>query len=280
MWNTWVRFPSAPQNTLNQQIMRKFKLIKEYPGSPKLHFDMVFINPYDKLSYKGEVYTIVECERYPEFWQEIKEKKYEILSFQATTIDKTIYKKDVFGGYSTAITNSMKLEKCLKDKLLIIYSIKRLADNEIFTVGDETEQGVIKSFVESQEGLHIGIAKTWNYLERLTKKSNMVLFTTVDKVKIMDNYKGNLYLVDKATFDLKTGIIISMNDMLKTYSTSHLIFHSFEKAKDFITRNKPCLSLKEISQIYITANKYDPKNPNPQGQAEKLYNFVQYKLKL
>ena len=48
--------------------MKKFKLIKEYPRSPKLGTEIEI--------KESEVNTI---KTYPEYWQEIIEKKYEIL---------------------------------------------------------------------------------------------------------------------------------------------------------------------------------------------------------
>ena len=59
--------------------MKKYKLIKEYPGSPKLGEEVEeYNNGYryiisDLFDY---YYLSRFIEKYPEFWQEIKEKDY------------------------------------------------------------------------------------------------------------------------------------------------------------------------------------------------------------
>lgn len=251
--------------------MKKYKLIKQYPGSPELGsiFQM-----YE--GYKGDYH------KQPEFWQEIVEKKYEILSFQATTPDKTIYRKNVAHLFSTPMTNMLPLEKCLLDKNLIIHSIKRLTDNEIFTIGDETQEGIIEFIELTKDDLFFRTAKTWHYLDMIKKKLvEQILFTTIENIKITTGFKGQLHIINQENFELKSGLIYDMVDFVKTYAhDKYLIFHNFAKAKEYIIRNKPCLSLKEISQIYISANSYNPVNTKPQGQSEKLYKFVQTKLKL
>ena len=87
----------------------KYILKKEYPGSPKLG------NIIDNLENDW-------IENYPEFWQPVVEKNYEILS---------------------VITNNNKfIEKVYNQDATIepywkIRSVKRLSDGEIFTIGDK-----------------------------------------------------------------------------------------------------------------------------------------------
>ena len=115
--------------------MKKYKLIKLYPGSPTLG---TIVRTSDKEEYPGFYYENGSychygdiIERFPEFWEKVVEKDYEILSYIS------------------------KLKKCNiepKNPLFNngdwdIYSILRLSDSEIFTVGDRVDSiGKIKSF--------------------------------------------------------------------------------------------------------------------------------------
>ena len=63
--------------------MTKYKLIKEYPGSPKLGFEIS--ERYCATIKEGNFLTPspiswVDVINNPEFWQKIEEKDYEILS--------------------------------------------------------------------------------------------------------------------------------------------------------------------------------------------------------
>ena len=76
----------------------KYKLIRTYPGSLKLN-TIIEIHPEQETGYYSENI---------QFWQEVIEKDYEIL---ATVGDNDSLKQT-------------------------IYSVKRLSDGEIFTIGD------------------------------------------------------------------------------------------------------------------------------------------------
>lgn len=266
---------------------KEYKLTKEYPNSPPLGTII------KKTSGWRGTYSIAH--EYPEFWEEIKQQKdYEILSFK--NIDKseiiTNFKDDLVVKNSRGLwgwTFYLEMGESIEEEMLkavekgrfIIHSVKRLLDGEIFTIGEEVEQGTIISFVNTQDGIKIRIAKTWCHLDRLKKvPKEVVIFTTEDGVKITDKYKGMLYAVNKISYVLQNCNVGNAFKFYNFYKESNVFFQSYEKAKEWKTRNTPCLSLKEISQIYITANQYNPGLDKPQGQSEKLYKFVQTKLKL
>ena len=100
----------------------KYKLIKEYPGSPKLGY----IDDLNKSGHNNQgEYVQSMYDKNPEFWQEVVEKNYEILSY--ITIESELIKyKDL------DINDDLNCDKYLK-----IYSVKRLSDGEIFTIGDK-----------------------------------------------------------------------------------------------------------------------------------------------
>ena len=95
--------------------MKKYKLIKEYPGSPKLGSES-----FEWLGYKQS--------NYPDFWQEIVEKDYELLSFKANDSTIVVLREDGFYHYTYVKENrpSLTKEMALKCGFWKIYSIKRL----------------------------------------------------------------------------------------------------------------------------------------------------------
>jgi hypothetical protein len=93
--------------------MKKYKLIKEYPGSPKLG-EIVKGYGRDGWYSKGEGHSTYDWRQvvnYPEYWEEVIEKDYEILTSRVVPYT--------------------------------ILSVKRLSDGEIFMVGDSVEGGTI-----------------------------------------------------------------------------------------------------------------------------------------
>ena len=134
--------------------MVKYKLIKEYPGSPKLGSIIQDTNPVNgaKDSWFEENWCKLgktsfilgknlHPENYPKFWEEIKENEFLILSVSATK-ENTLYKV----GHVDKITNTKSYTKCiLEDSMSLgyweIHSVQRLSDGEIFKLGDAVARG-------------------------------------------------------------------------------------------------------------------------------------------
>ena len=228
----------------------KYKLIKEYPGSPKLG------NTIDNLENDW-------IENYPEFWELVVEKNYEILS---------------------VITNNNKfIEKVYNQDATIepywkIHSVKRLSDGEIFTIGDEIIYNEIfptKLKIKSIQLfngeilIHKDCTMNTNKLSEIQHYKEP-LFTTEDGVDI---FKGDKYW--KVNNDLNLS-----NRQKATGSTSDLnpakYFSTKEKAEEYILMNKPVLSLKDVANIYPGINKSHPDKPS--SQSERLKNLVKSKI--
>ena len=101
--------------------MRKIKLIKTYPGSPKLGT----INTYAPIF----------CDDYPEFWEEVIEKDYKILSFKHK-VSNHIWKNDSQLKDTFCIVDGKAPFTSLEEinrypKVYEIHSIKRLSDGEV-----------------------------------------------------------------------------------------------------------------------------------------------------
>lgn len=123
--------------------MKKFKLIKKYPGSPKLGLEIHDNGPFWESDFaikSVELFhinnIIFQPENYPEFWEEVVEKDYEILSFKSIS-------KNSNNKLSTRLSNGKhswlsdlnpkenKESILIDNKNYIIVSVKRLSDGEI-----------------------------------------------------------------------------------------------------------------------------------------------------
>ena len=124
-------------------MSNKYRLIKTYPGSPKLDT----ICKYDKNPWSdSNAFTnpVLNPKYYPEFWQPVVEKDYEILSLISTRIDKIIITyKDGGGVYEPKFFENVYKSidhwvACftMNNNPWQIHSVKR-KDGEVFTIGDK-----------------------------------------------------------------------------------------------------------------------------------------------
>lgn len=155
----------------------KYELIKKYPGSPELGT----IESCSTHIGKGTKFY----NSHPEFWRKLEEVDYEILSVY-TTIDKVYpYKKNTFTGCFTHLINA---EECFK-----IYSVKRLSDGEVFTIGDIISykgeklsplgfirQIDFKIWLDSEQNTY------WEFELKNSEKYKTPLFTTEQENEIIN----------------------------------------------------------------------------------------------
>jgi hypothetical protein len=119
--------------------MKKFKLIREYPGSPKLGTELtpktdMHVTNTNNYYWEGSWFNPSD---FPEFWEEVVVPDYEVYQVSYATEIRTLFD----GGYRIhpagigfdldyLLTNGGK-----------IHSVKRLSDGKIFTVGDRIDIG-------------------------------------------------------------------------------------------------------------------------------------------
>jgi hypothetical protein len=125
----------------------KYKLIKKYPGSDPVG---TIVTGYGKDGWYskgpgGKTYDWTLVVYNPEYWEEVVEKDYEILSFKQDSGITDLWTK-FSGGWSRNVngypaTAPYTLEDILKNNLYTIHSVKRLSDGEVFTVGDRINIG-------------------------------------------------------------------------------------------------------------------------------------------
>jgi len=188
--------------------MKKFKLIKEYPGSG--HLGITVSRKTPNGMYEGWEYNYYSkhVENYPEYWEEVIEKDYEIL-------------------ISRVVPNT-------------ILSVKRLSDGEVFTVGDKitgysyedarsiqtikicTYTGIIK--LEQEKG--------FTSLDSATKLKQPIFLTHDGK----DIFNGDkVWYVNKENFYYDYILAfpeVKFNSEIRAY------FLTREAAEDYVERNK------------------------------------------
>ena len=163
--------------------MKKYRLIKEYPGSSSLG------TIFHIGGFAGDV------SKYPEFFEEVVEKDYEILSY---------FKKD-----RPACVTTKKRGGERHEEFWNIHSVKRLSDGEVFTVGDIVEvreQGskkVIEKFeiVNDKSSIRNGVWIEYpcggSHLRNATKVKHQIFLTHDGK----DIFEGDtVWYVNKKTF--------------------------------------------------------------------------------
>jgi ribosomal protein L19 len=248
--------------------MKKYKLIKKYPSLPKDWEEGMEIGYRDRqinLSPCNGKYTdrhIADSEviNQSEFWEEIVEKDYEILSVLQPHVNLkyTLIKNKQFGNsyngdvyyHSGAEIRGFDMLDKIKNNAWKIHSVKRLSDGEIFTVGDKITgksdyNCIINSidlnpnypqimFNKLDEGINLTNAK--HIKERL--------FTTKDGVDI---YEGDKIHFVNYNYEYN-GVYNAIKNSLALFS-NRKIFSTKEKAEEYIIMNKPCLSIKEIELI-------------------------------
>lgn len=225
----------------------KYKLIKTYPGSPKLNSEIT----NKKIECPNWYYLSNAClsivenpENYPEFWELVVEKDYEILSY--ITVESEIIK------YKDLDIN----DDCNCDKYLKIHSIKRLSDNQIFTIGDFVNNRTISSFslnwIQTGFKIHCDNVGKGNINDgcffelKDLKHIKQPLFTTEDGVDI---FEGDEYYYINSNFNDPWKIINTKADCPDIINKNDLNYKRFstkEKAEEYILLNKPCLSINDI----------------------------------
>lgn len=244
--------------------MRKFKLIKEYPGSPKLFTEVIKSNGDGNYSYiepNIKEYCKNIIENNSEFWKEIIEiaKDYQILSFY-DAINNKYYKNDSQLKDSFCVVDGKAPFYSEKDMLLncSIKSIKRLSDNKIFTMYDMVDSTIsdlgrpvqITGFKIIDNKLKVGLRELGYYPLSTILIPKKSLYKTEDGVNI---YENQLFYYVNINHHYK---IVECNSNINYYFQScHKLFSTKIKAEEYIKNNKPQYSLEQIAECLLMFDK-------------------------
>jgi hypothetical protein len=238
--------------------MKKYKLIKEYPGSPKLGVtadkkdvcDFWYIN--DGFNNIGK-----NIDQFPEFWEEVVEKDYEILSIISTK-HNLIIKEGLIRIINSPKTYTHKYNR-KADAPWNIHSVKRLSDSEVFTVGDKIRHTdtlpcrIIEGF-KIEDNILISINSDVGVEIKLSNLSlvKQPLFKTKDGVDI---FEGDKYYRNSGWHFESCGFLHTATKDTKFFM-SDKPFSTKEKAEEYILMNKPCLSLNDVESVLDKLRKY------------------------
>lgn len=211
--------------------MAKFKLIKEYPGSPELG-SVCEPNGFGVIAPQ---FSKHEVEKYKEFWQEVDENAFGIKSFWAN-------------GQLNIICNDEGCKLLESDNEIDIISIVRLSDKQVFKVGD-----------------YVSLNNSWgdnNKISNIKIVDKNIVFTIMSDLGNWMNYDQPLSewnVIDKKPlFKTNDGVENkSIYHYLRGCTTRKIIedllfeFHSSEDLEDQV---KFLNLLKEPIEVY---NKYN-----------------------
>jgi hypothetical protein len=154
--------------------MKKYRLIKTYPGSPELNTELIQLVDDNYFS------------SYPEYWEEIKSLNYQIITLKSSLHEQHFMLNTKTGYYH--IMDPMYEERYFvsqdiinqKNTIFSIESIKRLSDNEIFNVGDRIllDNGItviIESFFTDGNLLFIKHGRGTTSIDQIVKLINSFL---------------------------------------------------------------------------------------------------------
>lgn len=230
--------------------MLKYKLIKEYPGSPKLGTVVTLETAVNGQIIQGK--WCYDIDNAPEFWEKVIEKEYEILSFKKR-LTGDIYNLSSDGKYRF---NSGYVYMSEWEVYFTIHSVKRIYDGEIFTVGDnishsykgvnnETitkEYKIEKIYFIEKERLSFYVGGGLSLGIKNVLKLKQPLFTTEDGVDIYEPSTRVFYVCRDWRIYSPTVISQAAKEN-KCYSTK-------EAAEEYLLMNKPCLSINDILTRY------------------------------
>jgi hypothetical protein len=176
------------------------------------------------------------------------EKNYEILKLTNYSGD-ILNVNEVFDWVTGGGTICYHLER--GDK---IYSVKRLSDGEIFTIGDIVSHKNSKSFgtiskfrITSDNNIYVSSEDfVWGLTIDMLQKHKTPLLTTEDGVDI--------YISDRIWYVEPKNFIIYNSNGYKIYHYGKGSFKYFSKkeaAEEYVFENKPYLSLKEVEGILL-----------------------------
>ena len=212
----------------------------------------------DGVFKQGRFCIEIGVEPSSEFWQEIVEKDFGILSFSLN--DKEFLFSEDDGMYWSKQGTWANFVESLNDKII---SVKNLKNNLVLTIGD-TAQTIgsyphkIQSFEIRQkckgrvngEWIKDGIDRIWinwtnasggTWLEDAEKVEDKPLFTTLDNVEL--KYGDKFYVVDTKflkIFEAEAGVTFKTEKWIKNS------YHSKGLAEAWIELNKPKYSIKDM----------------------------------
>lgn len=227
----------------------KYKCKKSYPGGPIVGH---ILNPQDTW-FAGMNYwwnnVWFDPKDYTEYWEKVVERDYEILEFKDTL--GNIFKKDATGEFTKG-SGYFDENHGIQYKF-IICSVKRLSDNEIFTIGDVIGYpSITNTKIESFTVRDNKIAAWGKFIHDMNgfvllndvKKSKVPLLVTEDGFEIFNEGIPVIIYSRLTRNRLYCGVYFKSlhNDL----GSDIIIFVDPKNASNWIEENKPQYSKHDL----------------------------------
>ena len=225
--------------------LKKYRLIKTYPGSPVLGFEVEKIGASTYVGGSGNTFQIRKeyIEYHSEFWEKVVKKDYEILCIKHKK-NKCFYR------------NSIDLRNL---NFYDIHSVKRLSDGKVFNIGENAttalnNYGPITAFEINCNRMYIrtnGSSKgtfSCNIKDLIVSE---LLFKTEDGVDIFEG--DECWAIDKTDLD-HLGKVDFRNNHPYDYA---LYFSNEKKAQKYIKENKPLFVTEDGVNIFKGDKAYE-----------------------
>ena len=218
-------------------------------------------------------------------WEKVIHKDYEILSFRANTgLLRIKDSNGIFQANGDAKRENTTEQYLLNEGGWDIYSVKRLSDGEVFSIGDkiyfrglygnnsEHKYDTIRGFDLKQDA-NLGILYH-NGLVGLNKieKYREAILTTEDGINIFQG--DSYYYVNKN--NLHIDFVVSADKKFDSKKEDMLDFKHKENAEEYILMNKPILSLNNLLSVWCNNKDFDVYKESPMFQNFK--NLAKTKL--
>lgn len=236
--------------------MSKYRLIKKYPGSPELGTIITQTNGYGM--------TYIEAHKYPEFWEEVVEKDYEILSFKSKCEQYRILDTNtgLYKYFKPGHHELLSKKYLIQEGSYQIHSVKRLIDGEVFTIGDKVRDSLTDRMTDNK-------VKTISHFSSVaTPGGGSCLIVQFESG--ITSVLSNISKVEKPLFTTEDGVDVYVGDRISTVLLSDMeiftadglvgrdtkpaegfkYFSTKEKAEEHILMNKPCLSVADICTYF------------------------------
>ncbi len=204
-----------------------------------------------KETTSREGYKVYILDRHPEFWEEIIELDYEILSFKIPGNDHWEVVKLPNGTWNNWSDEHVRIQ--VEKGIWRIKSVKRLSDGEVFTIGDRingytySSRIVLGFKICDVKGLMIRQSGgSTELVDASHCKIRKPIFTTKDGVEIFEDDYFWIVEEDLSFYRCRTPAHSSSSGQCseRTYLSSSDACH------EYILMNKPSLSLNDLLSVW------------------------------
>ena len=239
--------------------MKRYKLIKEYPGSPEIGSKVAYSKDSKTYVFADRIsiteFPIKEIENFPEFWEAYSMYDYQILEFinkknkakcevtdfaPAVVKEGLVYKEDCYNTYYSedyVRKNSGEF---------IITKVKRLKGNVVFTLGDNITENITGLF-ENWKISELSLKDTRAFanglnIEYLEHTIPIGRSEEGDSIYVGDS----IWAIEYKTHDF---YFFSLKAPKELDTETYKYFTDLDNVKSYRFHKMPCLSYDDVIEL-------------------------------